>query len=185
MLPLLHPKKYRLKIEIRNFIGIGHHKIDIKLKRIDDYFYYKPKEYKKKTNEKGVAVFSLIPEGAYLLQISKGKSRIEKIIEFDKNTNLKIRLPLFFGLFSKEKKVDENRIKDVYEKYRIDTYVCFKCHRKYKDWTDKFLCKYCGKYFCSDHKLPEKHNCWGKPEPPPGSGYRIIFSGDKANIIIE
>ncbi|MHA1994269.1 MAG: AN1-type zinc finger domain-containing protein [Candidatus Hodarchaeales archaeon] len=25
-----------------------------------------------------------------------------------------------------------------------------------------FTCSYCGEYYCADHRLPEKHNCFGR-----------------------
>ena len=30
-----------------------------------------------------------------------------------------------------------------------------------KDEYMPFRCKYCGGYFCSEHRLPEMHNCTG------------------------
>lgn len=37
--------------------------------------------------------------------------------------------------------------------------ICNKCKRKIKDFS--FKCKYCDKYHCSKHRLPEDHNCEG------------------------
>jgi predicted nucleic acid binding AN1-type Zn finger protein len=48
---------------------------------------------------------------------------------------------------------------------------CETCNKKFEGYTDIFCCKYCGKYSCTKHFLPEKHNCpnpdspfatWGK-----------------------
>jgi len=36
-------------------------------------------------------------------------------------------------------------------------YKCDKCKRKIKDFS--FRCRYCGKYYCDRHRLPEDHNC--------------------------
>ena len=35
--------------------------------------------------------------------------------------------------------------------------ICNKCKSKIKDMP--FKCKYCGKYYCSKHRLPEDHGC--------------------------
>jgi tRNA(Ile2) C34 agmatinyltransferase TiaS len=181
MEPLLNPKKISLTIEVKNFIGIKQKNVNLKLIRIDDYLYYKPKEYESKTDEEGIANFNSILEGAYLVQILKNKILVEKILEVRKNDTIEIRLPIMFGLFKKEQKVSDEEVNKIYEKYRIDTYVCFKCKNKYKSWTDKFLCKYCKKYFCSKHRLPEEHNCWGEPKALP-SGYNVIFSSGQTIV---
>jgi len=179
--PLLNPKKISLTIEVKNLIGLKQKNVNLKLIRIDDYFYHKPKEYETKINEESVANFKSILEGAYLVQTLKNKILVEEILEIRKNDTIKIRLPTIFGLFKKEQKVSDEKIKKIYQKYRLDTDVCFTCNNKYKSWSDKFLCKYCEKYFCSKHRLPEEHNCWGEPKAPPG-GYRVIFSGGQTSV---
>jgi hypothetical protein len=35
---------------------------------------------------------------------------------------------------------------------------CDKCGKKLITFSD-FECSYCGKNFCSEHRLPESHNC--------------------------
>ena len=85
MEPLLNPKKISLTIEVKNFIGIKQKNVDIKLIRIDDYFYHKAKEYESKTNEDGIANFKSILEGAYFVQTLKNKILIEQIIGLRKN----------------------------------------------------------------------------------------------------
>lgn len=182
MKPLLNPKKISITIKIKNLIGIKQKNAKIKLIRIDDYFYYKPKEAERETNDEGIAEFKSILQGAYLVQILKNKIFIEQILELRKSDYLKIRLPAIFGLFKKEQKISEGELKKTYQEYRIDTDVCFKCKKKYEDYTDKFLCKYCKKYFCSKHRLPEKHNCWGKAKAPPGA-YRTLFSRGQTIVI--
>ena len=175
MNPLLNPKKISLTIEVKNFIGIKQKNVNLKLIRIDDYYYHQPKEYESRTNEEGIANFKSILEGAYLVQSLKNKILVEGILEIRKNETIKIKLPTIFGLFKKEQKVSDEEIKKIYQKYRIDSNVCFKCKKEYKGYTDRFLCKYCEKYFCSEHRLPEEHNCWGEPKAPSG-GFREIHT---------
>jgi predicted nucleic acid binding AN1-type Zn finger protein len=42
---------------------------------------------------------------------------------------------------------------------------CETCHREFTGWSDTFCCKYCGKYSCTEHLLPESHNC-PNPDSP-------------------
>ena len=57
---------------------------------------------------------------------------------------------------------------------------CNFCKKKINSITG-FFCKYCQKWFCADHRLPENHKCKGKLKSPPAE-YRIIYSG-KTSII--
>lgn len=182
MEPILNPKKVSLTITTTNLIGRKWANIDVKLGRIDDCFYHKPREIESKTNNEGIVNFKSIFEGAYLIQISAKKVFSEEIHIIKNNASIKIKLPSLFGWFYKEKKVDKGRLKEFYEKFRIDNEVCFKCKKPYKSCTDQFKCKYCEKQFCSNHRLPENHNCWGKPKAPPG-GHRVIYSGGKTTVI--
>lgn len=52
---------------------------------------------------------------------------------------------------------------------------CNFCHKKFHGVTDYFDCSYCDGEFCSSHRLPEKHDCNGNPQPPRG-GVREIHS---------
>ena len=36
---------------------------------------------------------------------------------------------------------------------------CAYCHKKFTEFP--FTCKFCGNDYCSDHHLPENHNCAG------------------------
>ena len=38
--------------------------------------------------------------------------------------------------------------------------------KKEKVFPDYFYCKYCNKYFCIEHRLPENHNYKGEPKVP-------------------
>ena len=44
---------------------------------------------------------------------------------------------------------------------------CEHCKKKETTWSNIFYCKYCRKYHCADHRLPEKHECTGNPKAPP------------------
>jgi len=47
------------------------------------------------------------------------------------------------------------------------------------DDLNSYFCKYCKRWFCEKHRLPENHKCIGKPKnnlPPAG---RINYSKDK------
>jgi hypothetical protein len=55
---------------------------------------------------------------------------------------------------------------------------CFCCGKEYLKRLDKFYCRYCGHSYCSDHRLPEKHNCNGNPKRPPLNG-SVIYSQEK------
>jgi predicted Holliday junction resolvase-like endonuclease len=55
---------------------------------------------------------------------------------------------------------------------------CFLCGKEYLKRLDKFYCNYCWHSYCSDHRLPEKHNCIGDPKRPPLNG-AVIYSKGK------
>lgn len=44
-------------------------------------------------------------------------------------------------------------------KLKKDTVLRGKCNHCQENTIFGFTCSYCGLYFCSDHRLPEKHNC--------------------------
>jgi AN1-like Zinc finger len=60
---------------------------------------------------------------------------------------------------------------------------CAKCRKKFGDWTDAHECRYCGRHFCSDHWVPETHDCTGNPERPLG-GFREVHHAN-GNIDIS
>ncbi len=178
------PRKASLTITTTNIIGRKWGHINVKLIRIDDYFYYKRKEIENKTNEEGVLNLKSILDGAYLIQTSIKRVFSEEIHIITKDETIRIKLPSLFGWFYKKKKINENELRNIYEKFRTDIELCFKCKKNYKGYTDKFKCKYCKKYFCSDHRLPENHSCWGNPKSPSG-GYRVIYSHGKTRVITK
>jgi predicted nucleic acid binding AN1-type Zn finger protein len=80
------------------------------------------------------------------------------------------------------KQLKEIEVKNQIKEVKITYDGCFKCGRQFTDFTDKYRCKYCQKYFCSDHRLPENHNCSGNPKAPPHH-YRVIISGNTRKTI--
>lgn len=42
----------------------------------------------------------------------------------------------------------------------MDIPKCGQCHIKVAGYLDMFKCKYCGDFHCTNHKLPEDHNCY-------------------------
>lgn len=175
----LSPKKVSLTVITTNLLERKWSNVNVKLTRVDDYFYHKPKEFGGKTDKKGNSTFKSILEGGYLIQVSTKKVISQELHSIEKNKTLKIKLPSIFGWRHKEMILDEKIIKEFYEKNRTDKEFCFKCKRKYGGLVDVFKCKYCEKYFCSGHRLPEKHNCWGEPKAPPGGIREIIGPGGK------
>ncbi len=60
---------------------------------------------------------------------------------------------------------------------------CYFCKAEYTGLQDKFSCKYCRKYFCAKHRLPELHECKGNPKQPKGTGFREVHT--KAGIYVK
>jgi len=164
-------RKVSLTIETVNLIGRKQKNVNVRLIRIDDYFYSGPKGIEGITNEEGIVNFESILEGSYLIQILTGKVFLEKIKKIRDNKSMRIRLPFLF----RKRMANTDKLKKIYEKNRTDNELCFKCKNPYKAYTDKFLCKYCEKYFCSHHRVPETHACWGTTVAPQG-GFRELHS---------
>ena len=80
------------------------------------------------------------------------------------------------------KQLKEIKLKEQIKELKTSYGTCSKCGRQFKNFTDKYRCNYCHKYFCSDHRLPEKHNCSGNPQPPPHV-YRVLISGEERKTI--
>ena len=55
--------------------------------------------------------------------------------------------------------------KDVENKRRKYRGYCEHCNEKVS-FPDYFYCKYCKKYHCDKHRLPEQHDCSGNPVLP-------------------
>lgn len=78
-----------------------------------------------------------------------------------------------FAKMKKSKKVvylEKQQLK--FRKYHTENF-CAHCDKKYTSWTDVHQCRYCKKYFCATHWVPETHGCHGKPLRPP-SGFREV-----------
>lgn len=48
-----------------------------------------------------------------------------------------------------------------------------------------FKCSYCGKIFCAEHRLPEKHNCSSQPKTPPPYAVEKIISSRFNKVLNE
>jgi len=72
-------------------------------------------------------------------------------------------LSWFMSIFIKRKYEEPKReVEDTKTKYKG---YCDLCKTK-KKFPDYFYCKYCNKYHCDKHRLPEQHKC-----PNPKSPY--------------
>jgi predicted nucleic acid binding AN1-type Zn finger protein len=67
------------------------------------------------------------------------------------------------SLFKKTEYKEPKR--EVVEERRKYQGYCEFCNVK-KGFPDYFYCKYCQKYHCDKHRLPEQHDCLGKPTLP-------------------
>jgi hypothetical protein len=56
-----------------------------------------------------------------------------------------------------------NRLKKQIDSFEVK---CNYCGGKIKDFMDMFTCKYCHMNFCKKHRVPEEHECIGKPMAP-------------------
>ncbi|MFH0808329.1 MAG: AN1-type zinc finger protein [archaeon] len=167
----LPDKKYFLKVKVVTFFGNPQENITVRINYINKNFYDKvlskigrrnndKKNIQKRvTSSIGVCKFSEIFTGFYLIEFKKKNSFFEKIIEISDDDEINIRLPLFF-CFSK-RRVNKEKIKEVFEKVRQDKEYCDKCNGEYHGIFDRFCCSYCGKYYCADCRLPEYHKCKG------------------------
>ncbi len=151
-------------------------KAEVYLIKIDDYFYGRQNKKKGETNKDGFVKFKSVSDGAYLVRVTNKKSIVEKIYEIEDNNWIRIRLPLFFNLLKRSKSANREIIRNIYEKYRTDRKKCFKCKKSFKGMSDVFMCKYCEKFFCAEHRVPETHKCWGDPKQPDGQGFREIHT---------
>ena len=67
-----------------------------------------------------------------------------------------------------------------------DNHLCNYCKQKYHNpFIDKFFCHYCGKYFCSNHRLPEHHQCHHEIHnlKSPPKEIVISYEGETTKII--
>jgi len=70
---------------------------------------------------------------------------------------------LLLSIFNKPKYREPK--KDVVKKRQKYLGYCEFCNIK-KGFPDYFYCKYCEKYHCDKHRLPEQHHCFGNPTLP-------------------
>jgi len=100
-----------------------------------------------------------IPEGKILPQSPNDVAEFEILPQF----------------FTEEELKAHQAIKE--REHAIEESSCFLCSKEFTNCMDKFYCNYCGHPYCSDHRLPEKHNCLGNPKPPPFRGQIIGSMG--------
>ena len=171
-------KMNTLKIIFSNEDDFEERNVNVKLKRIDDYFYIEDKGWIEKDfdNPTGNIEIKLSKEGKYLLEIkiklmkrtlgvfTKNISKTYKnIVEVKEEKKLNIDLKKF-----SEENIQDEKIERVYEEERSDRDKCYICNYKFKTYSDKYICRYCKKNFCSNHRLPEEHKCSGHPLNPKG-----------------
>ena len=152
-------------ITLRGYFGKLRKNITLELVRLDNNFYdrvtnklhgkRKSKiDYKGITNETGELKIDKIEKGKYLIKIFQNGKINEKIIDLKENVTLKI--PPFL---INNKILSPQDLMNNYEIIRTDRQYCAFCDGKYLDFTDKHDCKYCNKFYCEDHRLPEDHKC--------------------------
>lgn len=83
--------------------------------------------------------------------------------------------------------VDDNIIRKIDEKQEPKIKTEFKgccefCKTEVPYELDRFYCPYCNKWHCPKHRLPEEHNCSGKPKPPPGA-FRELHTRNGITVI--
>jgi hypothetical protein len=179
---LLNPKKISLTVVVTNLLGRRCSNVNVNLIRVDDSFYHDAKKFKGKTGENGEYTEAVL-EGGYLIEVSKGRMVLQELHEVWCDGRIEIKLPSVFGWRRRKLTLDWKQVRDFYEIHRSDKNFCFKCKHAYRSLGEIFECKYCGRYFCVEHRLPEAHDC---PErdllKAPPAEYRKIFSGGKTII---
>jgi hypothetical protein len=171
---VIKPKQVNIKISVRTYTGQPLRNVKLTFTRVDDQLYQKPVIFSAKTDETGLAILK-IPQGCYVLRFSSGKSKTEKVIEIYDNGLVTFRF-LFFGKLPRNKLISNKKLNVLFEEFRADYFICFKCKEKYTSITDKFKCSYCGMIFCSKDRVPETHTCKGGPfRKAPGS-FRELHS---------
>jgi hypothetical protein len=68
---------------------------------------------------------------------------------------------ILFESYKRLEKYLENSNVEVKKPYKGN--VCFHCGKEFTELS--FRCRYCGEIFCSDHHIPEVHECEGLPKP--------------------
>ena len=164
-------KRVAIKVFVRNIFGKPKNEIMLEMRRIDNNFFdtvlsKKGKRNKnkkiiitKRTDIDGVIKLDNLLKGTYLSRFSKGDNFFETIIKINNIQDINIRVPLLFGLINRE--LEREKVKEIFEKIRDDRESCSLCDGIYNGFSDRFRCSRCGKYHCSDHRLPDYHKCPG------------------------
>jgi len=170
----------KTSIQIVNQLGMKLLNVIVSVRQIDDYFYYRNTEEIERTNNEGICKFHL-NKGEYYIIYIKYKNYEYGCIKRIHSNNITFKIKSIFGWLNKRIIVPDEEISEKYEEARTDKSRCFLCQEKYAGFTDKYNCKYCKKNFCSKHRLPEEHDCWGEPTSPYG-GFREIHSGGHITV---
>jgi len=178
-----------LKVKVINFLGRKWANANIKLIKIDDNFYHNPEITEGKTNDKGIANFN-ISVGTYFIEVSTKKVVVQKIITTEADDTFTVRMPSLFGFIKMEKIVSEGFRNKFYEKARTDYEKCFFCKKHYEksvagSFADRFKCRYCEKYYCYEHRIPENHKCWGNPRAPHVNFTEIHHGSGRVEVIVH
>lgn len=77
------------------------------------------------------------------------------------------QIPVPVEVIIKEESIEEPmpKPKVVEEPQKEIPSRCETCGKKFEGFADTFCCKYCGKYSCTEHFLPENHDC-PNPDSP-------------------
>jgi hypothetical protein len=126
-----------------------------------------PDVVRSRTDENGVIDLKSLKGKDYLARIYF-KNVIEEKIIANQNDTQDIDVNTIFGIIRKESRVR-------------DSILCGYCRYRYDDYLDRFKCSYCGSSFCTDHRLPEKHDCSGDPKPPQGR-LRKQYKGSSVEV---
>ncbi len=146
-------------IEIKNFWGTPRSDAEVFLKNVKTRH---GKVFRKVTDNDGKVKFSRLQKGKYLVHITNKKSIKEEVYEFANNSNLKFRIGRLLPWLREIKLIP-------------DSTLCSFCRCEYESFADKFKCKYCECNFCSEDRIPENHDCFGRPRSIPAE-YRTIYS---------
>lgn len=75
---------------------------------------------------------------------------------------------IILGWFVKSENAEPDKAQKKYR--RIPQYCEHKgCKTTLTGLSETWHCRYCNKFFCSEHRLPESHECKGKLKAPEGN----------------
>jgi hypothetical protein len=176
---LLNPKKIDIKIKTLFGSNKIKSKTNIMFTRLDINFPNNPTVYSSFTDEEGLAKLNSILEGAYLIQIKKGRYYREELHLLENNETITFKLPRF-QIFKKYIKANDELVQRLNWLYRFDSKYCFICKTNYQD-NKRYYCKRCGKHFCQQHRIPENHGCKENLNSPT-KDFRTIYSRGETEI---